>query len=616
MKHSTFPRAVRLGAALALVLLTVGSAIAAEESQPAAPASPEPAQAASDEQIQKLIQQLGDKDYHVRQRAQDELAKLGFEAFDAVSEATSNPDLEIAWRAKYLLRVMRVDWASDSDSPEVKQCLRNYEFDDVKAKEAKIRELAGLPDGQGIAALCRLVRCEKSLLLSKLAAVALLDSQTDADAPKPAVIETVRRTLGNCKRPGALWVLAWTQLGEKPEAVMADLAKIITDEQKLLRKSRKETNPQIVAGLIRFQIARLKKLGKTDEAMASIRRLIEIEPGNPESLGELLDWLIAQKAWMAVDELAARFASRFNREPGLLYALAQAQIEQGQKAKADETAARALRLFPGKQQGELVRHLMVAQQLRARGQFDWSRREYEHVIEQGDGAHELRAMAQSTLAEMLHDQGQDLDASKTLEKLVEALAAGKANEGELGGRRASEVRSRAHYFSACHWKAQGDAAKQREALDKALKAEPSDVDVLIACYQLPNPTPEYRAKIAELIKKSVSETREQMAEDPENPSPYNQLAWLVGNTEGDLDEALQASQKSLELIGQFPEFKSTEGGFRDTLAHVYAAKGDFENAVKQQTRAAELEPHSGLIRHKLDVFRKKLEEKQKENPKP
>ena len=55
----------------------------------------------------------------------------------------------------------------------------------------------------------------------------------------------------------------------------------------------------------------------------------------------------------------------------------------------------------------------------------------------------------------------------------------------------------------------------------------------------------------------------------------------------------------------------TEGGFYDTLARCCFAKGDLDNAVKQQTKAAELEPHSGLIQRQLDFFRKKREEKKK-----
>ena len=109
-------------------------------------------------------------------------------------------------------------------------------------------------------------------------------------------------------------------------------------------------------------------------------------------------------------------------------------------------------------------------------------------------------------------------------------------------------------------------------------------------------------EVVDLIKKAAAAIRAEIAEDPESPAAYNQFAWLVGNTEGDFDEALKDSQKSLEL-------KPDEGGFYDTLARVYFAKGDLDNAVKHQAKAAELEPHSGLIQRQLDLFRKKREEK-------
>ena len=49
------------------------------------------------------------------------------------------------------------------------------------------------------------------------------------------------------------------------------------------------------------------------------------------------------------------------------------------------------------------------------------------------------------------------------------------------------------------------------------------------------------------------------------------------------------------------------------MAHCYYGKGDYENAVKYQTKAAEMEPHSGLIAKKLRVFRQALERR---NAKP
>jgi tetratricopeptide (TPR) repeat protein len=242
----------------------------------------------------------------------------------------------------------------------------------------------------------------------------------------------------------------------------------------------------------------------------------------------------------------------------------------------------------------------------------WARREFEQIIGRAAKTKndELTAMTQSYLSEMLHDQGQDLDAANVLEPLVKMIDSGRITESELNGRQPSEIRSRMHFFIACHWEQKGDVAKRREALDKALNADAGDIDVLIACYQLPNPTAEFRAKILDLIKREAADEQEKIVAQPDNPSPYNQYAWLIGNTEGDFHEALRYSKKSIEISQQTPEMKINEGGYYDTLAHVYYGMGDLENAVKQETQAAEFDPHSGLIQRELKLFRQKLKEKQ------
>ena len=89
---------------------------------------------------------------------------------------------------------------------------------------------------------------------------------------------------------------------------------------------------------------------------------------------------------------------------------------------------------------------------------------------------------------------------------------------------------------------------------------------------------------------------------------YNEYAWMVCNTEGDVDLAIKYSQKSVDTARQLPSDSGvTESGFLDTLAHCYAAKGDYENAVKIQTRAVELEPWTQQIVRALDQFKSQLE---------
>ena len=159
-------------------------------------------------------------------------------------------------------------------------------------------------------------------------------------------------------------------------------------------------------------------------------------------------------------------------------------------------------------------------------------------------------------------------------------------------------------MQASHWDAAGDQAKRRECLTEALDLEPSDIDVLIACYRLPDQTPEYRKKIRDLIRQASDDILVQIAAEPEIDDYYNEFAWLVANTEGDLDEALKYSQKSLEL-------KPDTGDLYDTLARVYYAKGDYENALKNQQRAVELKPYNVLIAKQLELFKKAYEEHKK-----
>src|SRR5215469_9793244 len=59
--------------------------------------------------IDTLIAQLGADDFFARERAQQELAEIGYEAFDALSDAADNyDDIEIKLRAGYLVRMMRL----------------------------------------------------------------------------------------------------------------------------------------------------------------------------------------------------------------------------------------------------------------------------------------------------------------------------------------------------------------------------------------------------------------------------------------------------------------------------------------------------------------------------
>ncbi|NQU24659.1 MAG: hypothetical protein HQ567_25535 [Candidatus Nealsonbacteria bacterium] len=769
-----------------------------------------------DQRVQKLIEQLGDDDFFARERAQRELADLAFEAFEALDAARNHEDLEIAARARRVLQSMKVQWTTRDDPPAVQNLLAAYKDLSTSEKRARMRALAELPDGQGVAGLCRVVRYEKSSVLSKAAALDLLGMVPDDAALPKNLAETLREQLNVSHRPAAYWLMARIQFDADPAAAADRWGKLVEAENTRLKNTPERTSDRIVAALVRIQVEVLKRLQRNDEATAAMRRLLALERGNPETLAKLLDWLVDQKAWPEIDEIAERFQSHFAGRPALLYTVAQAQAERGDPELAEKTAARALAFNPGSDSGpltihyttarelnsrgltewaeqecrhvlltgaakepvvrlalgqllawlvereswkkidtlgseletrlgdnplllytlaqsqaeqgnaqqaeqtaqralelhpgsqpelllkhlaiarvlrdrklfawaerELLRvidvekedsgalaeladclaqrkawpevqklakrfaerfsenvlllymlaqaqaeqgsaeqaeqtaqkalglspgnhvealyeHLKVGRLLRARGMFPWAKLEFRHVVKSGQPGDSGVVSALYQLGEMLHDQGEDLEAGLALQELVDGVAK-RPGRVQLDPAELATFRARASYFQACHWQSRKDTAKQRQFLEKALQADQADLDVLIACHQLPDETPEFRARIQKLIVDATAGLRAEIADAPNDPAGYNQFAWLVGNTDGDLEEALRCSLKSVEL-------SPNSGGYYDTLAHVHYAMGQYDKAVTAQTKAARLEPHSSVIRRKLEEFRKKAEE--------
>jgi tetratricopeptide (TPR) repeat protein len=219
-------------------------------------------------------------------------------------------------------------------------------------------------------------------------------------------------------------------------------------------------------------------------------------------------------------------------------------------------------------------------------------------------------VARLLLSEDLHDRQREAEAAEVLKPIVELVESDKNAEMrrllEQMDRPLAGIKSRMLYFEACAVLQEGDADAHARLLEQAVASDPADADVLIALYRLPNQTAAQRSRTQSLIDHAAEESRQMIEEVPDDATAYNQLAWLVGNTGGDVDEAIAMSHKSIEI--------RRAGGYLDTLAHCYFAKGDYENAVKYQTEAAELEPHSQLISRQLNVFKQALEKSHEATP--
>ncbi len=386
--------------------------------------------------------------------------------------------------------------------------------------------------------------------------------------------------------------------------------------------------------MLRIEVAQLQRLKRDDQALSAMHEMVAIERGDPLTLAELVNWLAKRHAWSVIDEVATRFASSFEADPQLLYTLAQALAAEGKAQQAQEAADRALTLNPDRASD----HCSLGFVLQHRGLMDWSDREFRHVIDMKNpplDAQEVKALrARLRLADSLHDRGLDVEAADVMQGAVDQLDRQSESDRELTRRASQNLHlhmehclARTYFYRACELGQKQDFAHQRELLEKAIPEDPSDGDVLIALYRLPDPSAEQKQKTLEWIAAAIQLSRNQIDEEPDHWTAYNQLAWLVSNTEGDFDEAVRLSEKSVELIRAGlardvqaqGEIKSLEwgellGGHLDTLAHCYAAKGDYVAAVKAQTEASRLIPYSRVIANKLALFRSKLPETEQKDP--
>ncbi len=585
------------------VILVMGCScgIAADVAQPTAGD-------ALDQKIAKLIEQLGDGAFPVRQRAQEELVKLGQDAFDALVDAESSDDPEIAMQASYLVRLVRVDWSRDTDPKPVQQILRDYESQNDERRLARVKQLAELPGGQGLPWLCRLVRFERSSLLSKRAALAIMDQPPPAnDAAATERAKIIHQTLDRARRPAARWVLAWLDAQADPGSNLKSWSELVDAERKTLEQHPQDTHSQIVIELVQRKIDLLERLKRDDEVDEAVRLMVQVERGDPTSLGELVKWLADRKAWNMVDDVADRFAASFEADPVLLYTLCEARAAQGNRELVEQTADRALKLS-----GEsALDHYAVSERLLEQGLTHWSDRELRYIIAQGPVASPVAVRSRIVLSDSLHDRLLESEAAEVLKGLIEAMD-GDPNVAQQVNQllKPSEkepkwLRAKMYYYLAGQAASQKDKTEHRKLLEEAFRHDNEELDVLIALYRLPDDNAERRANLIKQIHSVVDDCRGAVDDSPEDPSGYNELAWLVANTEGDSDEAIRISQKAVDMVRASAQstgdFRRV-GQFLDTLAHCYFAKKDFDNAVRCQTEAARLDPYSQAITRQLKVF--------------
>lgn len=579
-------------------------------------------------QIQTLIEGLGAAKYAERKQAQAALEKIGLAAFDDLLEAQNHDEIEIALRARYLVRRLQVRWYRDDDLPSVKEILKNYEDQPPQERRSRMERLSRLPKHHGVEALCRLVRFETSEILSKRAALLVMEYDPKEEAVRDVFTRLVESYIGKSRRQAAAWLRVYMSTLQDAESMLAEWERLSFEEYDSFGQAPDvETSRTIARDILRWYANLLRRLNRHEEATEAIRLTIDlIESTRTQLLGEV-DWLIERKAYVLVDEVAERYAAEFNKDPRLIYRLAEAQQRRGDHAVAAETARRALAFEPD----QPLAHIEVASELQTRGFLNWAENEYRQVLTSTETRNVANMFARYSLWEMLHDLGRELDAGEVSRVLVELMDQEPAVEQEVNKQfrslTAEAIRSRSLYLFSRHHAELGEHAKEIELLREAIKIYPADVDVLIAMYRVNQEDEEWKKDVRQRIASNVANYEKKIVEQQQEiikeqrrgnsgrielsrrllATNKNQLAWLISNTEGDFHRAIQMSHDSLVIRPNAP-------GYLDTLGRCYYAAGDLKNAIKYQSMAVALEPHSGLIRRQLEFFHsetKKLDEEVK-----
>ncbi|MEX2112129.1 MAG: hypothetical protein WD845_03035, partial [Pirellulales bacterium] len=494
----------------------------------------------------------------------------------------------------------------------VQTILGDYEAQANERRLIRIKQLAELPANQGLPWLCRLVRFEASPVLSKHAALAIMDQKLPPDkALWDERVATITSHMARSRRPAAAWLLSYVQAHDDPAAALATWSELTQSEQRQLETHPQDTSSRIVTELLLGKVALLDRLDRAEDTGGVMREMVLCERGDAQSLGKLIDWLAQRKAWDVIDEVATRFAATIDLDAMLLYTLCEAQRMQRKDDLAEQTADKALKLG-----GENpVEHFQVAKQLLDRGLTEWSDRELNHVIALGPAASPAAIQARLLQSDSLHDRLRDREAAERIKELMDVVDGDPNVQQQVklllqqSDKSVDFLRARMFFYFACAAGEEGKIDEQRSFLDKAIVQEPADLDVIIALHRLKDVEPERRQRIAALIKSVVDDCRDKMEEFPDDPVYYNELAWLVANTEGDADDAIRLSHKSVELVraeaASDADFKRL-GQYLDTLAHCYFAKRDYASAVKYQSEATKLDPHTRAIGRQLEVFRAAL----------
>jgi tetratricopeptide (TPR) repeat protein len=502
------------------------------------------------------------------------------------------------------------------DSPAVRAVLRDYDRQSDNTRLGRVQKLAQLDEGEGVAGLCRIARFDRSPIVSRTAALAIIRPDERRAAPVPVDPLVVERELGASTRVSATWLRRYLAQLSDPAASAAPWEELIDEETARLKQFADDTSAEIVTALLWNLAEVYRQKGDIQAIVGVVERMIGVDPDAVDQTAiALMTWIMEHESWDVLDEFLDGHQTQLERSKRPLYYAALARAEQGKGELAEQLAEKAAQLDPQ----TALESFVTAKDLEEHRQFDWAVREYRRAIDSQKIASHEGILARIYLGSLLHDYEHHGEAADVLEPLANAVKNERQvgqlyadlqryYEDRIGLPKVDAVSARLHYYRACQYHKSEDWQRERDELKLANRFDPTDPDVLIAMHRVPESDEKWRKAVQQQILNLCRQIQKEIDDNPNDPDAYNQWAWLVSNTEGDFQQAIRYSHRSIELIPSGAG-ESAGASFLDTLGRCYYAAGDYENALKYQRQAIKKVDYMQVMHRQLALFEKTLAEK-------
>ncbi len=581
--------------------------------------------------ITLMIAQLGDEQYSVRHRAEQQLIELGTAAFDQLLAAEYHPDLEVASRASYILPRLRIKWVRDDDPAAVRKWMRSYGKMSQAERRETIKQLAAIDDDLGWSALCRVARYDAAPTIARAAAIEILSAGEVPADREALVLELVEREAGDSRRVPVQWIRRHVSLSQPSVEAESGWLGLIDAEILLHKKGTGQTNAEIAFGLLKYALENSRRSEGGESAFEPLRRMIDlrVDEGGAmhTALVFALSWSTEAEQWEAIKQLEDRYASQLREDRLLLYMVAESAQRKGDSQRSKEIAERAYQL----EVDDIQQRYQVASTIAELGRHDWAEREWQYVIDHLPAEDLTSFSARREIATTClfdrreYQQAANLvgESIREIEKLTSENQEKKRQFGSRAGRRwLGQFRAQRDYFLACQVETKGNYALQRKLLDSAYLGDKENPDILIAMYRLQGADEAYKKLTRKRIQLLAKKLGDEIEGNPSSPFSYNHWAWLISNTEGDFQKAVAYSHRSLEVLPEDPsvlgelttcyyEMRALDlvpdsPSYLDTLGRCYYAAGDLDTAIKYQRQAIRRHPHLQVMRRQLAFFEREL----------